>query len=495
MIDQKKSNETKSPHFSFKPIRDLLKLSIVRNSGIYIAGNFLQKTIIFLLIPVYTYYLSPSDYGITGLATTIEGVLVILFSFGIRASIARFYYDFTEDHERLKQYISASFLFLVAGALLLTLAMQIFGNAIWQKLTSGQIPFSPYIVMVLWSAYAMIIINFVTTLYQTQQNANAFVVAQISTVILNIAFTILFIVVFNYGAKGQLFGRLISTVVMAVVLSWLLLRDGFSFNIRIDDIRSSLVYGFPLIFHGLFSWAVGAIDRIMLEPHIPLTELGFYNLGCQIGGILTAVLVSINLAWVPYYYSIMKEDIATARKKIIAVTNIYVILVGFVSLIGILFSKEILLLISSPRYQSASIYVPIILIAAQFNGYYFMASTPIFYQKKTMWIPIITGATALLNVGLNLLWIRPYGAIGSAWATFISYVALAVISYFLGQKLQPIRLPLGRICLLNLIIAIGVYFTTYPLFDQNWGYALKLIIIAMYVFFVYFGFIKSDIIF
>lgn len=491
MDDLTIEKEMKKSHIISKMIKDIFKLRIVRNSGIYIAGNFLQKALIFLLLPVYTYFLSPEDFGITGLATTIEGVLVILFGFGLKASISRYYYDFYEETERINQYITASFLFLVVGGFLLSICLQFFGDVIWQKLTSGQIPFSPYIIMVIWSAYGMIIINFVTTLYQTQQNAKAFVVAQISTVIINIGFTVLFIVTFKLGAKGQLFGRLISSIIMAVILSVFLLKSTFNINLRLGDLKSSLVYGFPLVFHGLFSWAVGSIDRIMLEPNIPLSELGFYNLGNQIGGILTAVLVSVNLAWVPYYYSIMKEDHVAAKQKIALVNNIYVVVVGFVCLLGILFCKEILLLISPPRYLSASVYIPLILFSAQFNGYYFMVSTPIFYMKKTLWIPIITLATALLNVGLNLLWIHRYGAIGSAWATLISYIALALITYFLGQKLHPIQLPIGKIFFLNILIAIAVYFNTYPLIDGTIGWLLKLGLLVAFLSSVYFGFIRS----
>jgi O-antigen/teichoic acid export membrane protein len=474
----------------FKFIKRVTGEKIIANSGIYIGGNFLQKALVFLLIPVLTRFLSLEDYGIYGLAITIESVLVILFSLGIQSSVARYYYDFQEDKERLKQYISTNYFFLLLTICLVLVIFHFSGETIWDKLTSGKIPYYPYIIMVLFSSSATIIINFATMLYQTQQNARAFVIAQSALVVLILLLTILFVVIFKLGVVGQLFGRLISTVIVAILLSIILLRDWFTVRLQLSDIKSSLEFGFPLIFHGLFAWALTSIDRMMLEPHVPLSEIGLYNLGYQIGGVLTALLISINQAWVPYYYSIMKKDLALAKQKIQLVTEIYVVLFGFICLIGMLFCKEILQIISTPRYQNAAIYVPIILFSALFNGYYFMSSTSIFYAKKTVWIPIMTGTTAFLNIGLNILWIPQYGAIGSAWATLLSYAALAVVAHLFGQHLAAIKLPLVKIFVLNVILAISMYFSTYRFIEGDWGLTIKLILLITYLLVVFFGFIK-----
>lgn len=478
----------KSSTFS---IIDFFKEKIVSNSIVYVAGNFIQKFIVFLLIPVYTYYLSPGDFGIIGLATTVEGILAILFGLGLRSSVARYYYDFSGDRERLKQYITSNFLFLILISFLVTWSIHLIGDSVWRTITSGQIAFNPYIEMVIWSAFSMIIINFSTTLYQTQQNAKGFVIAQLAIVLINLAFTIYFVVILRYGAQGQLLGRMISNGIMAVVLAILLLKDWFTCHLHPDDIKSSMIFGFPLVFHGLFAWALGSIDRIMLEPNIQLSELGFYNLGYQIGGVLTAFLVSINQAWVPYYYSIMQEDENNALGKINPIANLYIILFGFICLIGMLFSSEILSLISSPRYASAALYVPLILLAALFNGYYFMASTPIFYGKKTSWIPIMTGLSAALNIGLNLLWIPRYGALGSAWATLISYAVLAIIAYFLGKRLKPLDISLKWFCLLNILLLGCSYLMTYISMDQLVGWIIKIALIATYILVAYLGYIRN----
>jgi O-antigen/teichoic acid export membrane protein len=471
--------------------RFLMKKKIITNSAIYISGNFLQKALAFIFIPILTHFLSPEEYGIYGLAISIEGILIIVFSLGIQSSMARYYYDYVGDRDRLRQYISSNFVFLFGVTILMSLLMHFFGESLWNGLTSGKVPYFPYIELVQLSACATILINYVTTLYQTEQKARSFVIARTLNVFFNLIFAIIFVVVFKFGTAGQLFGRMISTAVVSVFLVIIFFHNWFTNQFRFADIKTSLLFGFPLVFHSLFAWALASIDRLMLEPHITLSELGLYNLGYQIGGVMIALLVSINQAWVPYYYSIMKNNTEVAREKIKLITNIYVVTFGFICLLGMLLSKQILGFMSTPQYLSAAIYVPIILFAALFNGFYFMSSTPIFFEKKTFWIPIMTGLSALLNIGLNMIWIPKYGALGSAWATLISYIILSIIAHILGQHLQPIKLPLGWFGVLTCIIAVGMYISTYSTINGISMVIIKLALVFSYLFFVYLGFVKS----
>lgn len=466
---------------------------VIANSGIYVAGNFLQKALVFLLIPMYTRYLTASDYGISGLAISLEGVLILLFGFGIQSSVARYYYEFKGDQERLKQYITANFLFLFFVVGLLTLSLHLGGHILWEQFTSGQIPYSPFIQYVLWSAYAGILIQLSTIIYQTQQNARSFVIAQIAMITLNLGSTILFVVVFGLGVKGQLLGRLLSSAVVAGVLSVILLKQWFDVRIKLIDIQNSLAFGFPLVFHGLFGWAVGSIDRFLLEPRIPLSELGRYNLGYQIGGVMMILLFSINLAWMPYYYSIMDRDANATKRKVRLVSEFYVAILGGICLAGLLFSREILFVISAPQFQGAVVYVPLILFSSLFNGYYFLVSTPIFYYKKTNWIPIITGASAMLNVGLNLWWIPRLGALGSAWATLWSFVVMFGIAYILSQRLFPIKYPMWQFGVLNGIIAAGSLLIMYGTVNSSWIYtSLRIIILMLFLFLANIWLIKPN---
>ena len=119
----------------------LLRSKLLQQSGFYLVGQFLQKAVSFLLLPVWTIYLTPSDYGIMGTLAAYNGVIGILLMFGIYGAVTRHYFDFKEDHETQRRYVSSNFFFLVvvSGAVLTILAL--FGRPLWERATSNAIQF------------------------------------------------------------------------------------------------------------------------------------------------------------------------------------------------------------------------------------------------------------------------------------------------------------------------------------------------------------------
>jgi len=443
-----------------KSVTSLKHHKLVTRAGIYVFGNTLQQALAFVLIPVYTRFLTPEDYGITGLTIAVGGVLTTILGFGIRGGVARYYYEYKDSPEQLRQFISTNFVFLVLSAGSITLALHFWGDSLWSKLTSGGVPFSPYMRLVLWSSYATILSQVALALYRTRQEAGSYMTAQVVSFSLNLGATILFVVGWRMGAEGQLLGRLIAFASTATVLSVLLLKKWFSPRLRWVHLRSCLMFGLPLVPHLLSGWAINSVDRLLLEPRIPLAELGRYSLGCQLGLAMSILVGSINLAWSPYYYSLMEQSRAP-EKRILQAIALYVGAIGGICLVGGLFSTEILLLLTPEQYHAAAVYVPPILFAYLLNGYYFFVVMPLFYYKKTALVPLLTISSALVNVGLNLWWIPHWGAMGSAWATVVSYALTLVAAYFLGRRWQKVSFPLGKYGIANGLIFAGILLATF----------------------------------
>jgi O-antigen/teichoic acid export membrane protein len=432
------------------------------DASIYILGNILQKALSFLMIPLYTRFLTPDDYGIIGVSVAVESVLTILLGFGISGSIVRHFYDYKDDTKRLKEFITTNFVFLILSAGIITLYLNYYGKELWNLLLSERVPFSPYIQIVLWNSFAGLLAQIPLSLYRAQQKARSFMVAQVSNFLLTLLFTICFVVILHFGAIGALLGSMVASVITTFSLSVLLLRKWFSFHLNLQYVWISLVFGLPLVPHSLSTWIMASVDRILLEPRVSLNELGIYNLGYQIGQIMAVLVTSINFAWAPYYYNLVKTD-SEAVKRIKQISELYLALIGGICLIGVLFSPEILHFLVPKQYQLAEKYIPLILFSYLFNGYYYFASMPLFYFKKTHIVLITTFASATLNILLNLWWIPIWGAMGSAWATLVVYILTATLAYFLGRRWQKTDYPIKSLVLLNLLIFTSVLLTTYDL--------------------------------
>jgi len=442
------------------PFKAVRKSRLITNVGIYVLGNFLRKTIGFFLIPVYTRVLTPDDYGIVGLTTAVGGLLGIIMALGISGAVARYYFEYVDDPQRLKEYITTSFLFLIIFVGAAVLGLSLWGEPLWKLITSGQVPFKPYVQLMLWATYAGLVIDLPMQLYQTQQKSGQFITVQLSNFFLTLIATILFVVILRMGARGQLLGGLVGDGLFALVLSISLLRRWFVPRLRWEYIKVSFVFGLPLIPHVLSGWAMAAADRLILERFVPLEQLGMYTLAYSLGMVMATLTNSINKAWAPYYYDLMQRN-DKPDDRMIQIVSLYVPIIGGICLAGALFCQEVIVFLTPQRYYATSPYVPLILFAYLLQGYYFFSVAPLFFYKKTQVLPWVTALSAVINIVLNVLFAPKIGIFAAVWATVIAYAVSFMLTFVLGQRQRPVNYPIKRYVLVNSIILGGVLLATY----------------------------------
>src|SRR5208282_4519621 len=124
------------------------KSKLLHQSGFYLIGQILQKAVSLLLVPLWTRYLTPSDYGIMGTLAAYSGMLAVLLLFGIHAAVTRHYFDFKQDHEAQRRYVTSNFLFMAVVPGIIIAALILFGAPLWARATASSvatnvIPFRP----------------------------------------------------------------------------------------------------------------------------------------------------------------------------------------------------------------------------------------------------------------------------------------------------------------------------------------------------------------
>ena len=74
--------------------------NIARHSLIYGVADILNRSIGFLLIPLYTHYLTPADYGTLELLDLTSYIVGMLAAMGVSNSVVRFYYEFSDQEKK-----------------------------------------------------------------------------------------------------------------------------------------------------------------------------------------------------------------------------------------------------------------------------------------------------------------------------------------------------------------------------------------------------------
>lgn len=466
-------------------LRAFVKHDLLGGAAVYVLGSLLQKTAAFLLIPLYTYYLSPGDFGITGIVQSANQILTIVLALGINSAIQRYYYEYYEDETQLKQYISSTFLFLTVAASVLSLGLLFGGKPIWEMLFR-QVPFVPYAQLMIWTVWGSILTQYALNLYRARQEPMRFIITQLVNFMLTTTMTIYFVAFRHLGAKGQLMGLLVGAVITALVSSTLLLKEYFTLRVDWKFIRMSIVYGMPLIPHLIAQWVKTSLDRVILEKYATLDEVGIYTLGYKLGFAMQVLVSSTNQAYVPYFFEMMKNypHPKDRFKKIVA---FYITIFGSICLVGVLFGREVLQLLAPPDYHPAAGIVPLILFGFLVNGYYFLAVNPIFYFERTVWVPWLTGTAAAASVGLNLLLVPRLGTLGAVWGFVASTMLTFILTFLVSRKVWRVELPYKRYLLLNTLIGLVAVWMTYKMAAElRWNaFVLKFFVEVVYILLAY----------
>ena len=375
--------------------------------------------------------------------------------FGMRGAIGRFYYEYYHDKTELREYISTIFITVFSVSFGLTILLYLLGGFVFPIITP-EIPFYPYLAIVLWTTLLGIPLNFAFILLQVRERSITYSFINVTNFLLTTAAIIIFVVLLREGALGSLKGQLIATAVFCFVGLAIMKKDiGLNFNPT--KLRESLAFGLPMIPHELAGWTLSLIDRIFLAGYTSLATVGLYSLGYQFGSILDFITTAINFAWVPFFFSTVKEKGIKESGPIFAqLTTYYMIFLMFMALGIAFFSENLIFLMATPEFYGAARVVPYIVLAFVFNGMYYMTVNQLFLHKKTYFVSFATFTAALLNIGLNILLIPRYEMIGAAIATIISFAYSFVIIYYFSQKYFPISydyIRIGKTCAL----ALGIF--------------------------------------
>jgi O-antigen/teichoic acid export membrane protein len=432
---------------------------VFKGASIYGLGEVLVKASGFFLIPIYTRVLTPADFGIVGYLQVFLQIATVIVAFGAHGAQTRYYYENSADVEMMGRFAFTINLVPVAFAVLIGLPVAILGSTLGWTLGAAQIPFSPYVVLTLWTVVLQVLANNAVAWYRARQQFAAAMVLQVTRFLSITGFTLLLILGFDLGALGRI-GGLAAGMTLFVVLSFAGYTRHFVWRPSRDALRYAVAFGAPIVIHLLAGQVHNAIDRIILESYVSLDQLGIYTLAFTIGHTLNMFIIAFNQAYQPSYFQLMSSDREDKQQQVVKTFKAWLALMTVIATVGILLGGPFLRVFAGPRFAETVQVFPWMILAVFMGGFYFFFSAPIFYRKKTKYLPAITGASAVVNIGLNLVLIPIWGILGAAVATVASHIAQSGCTAVVGNRLYSTAWPWGWISLSALAVTTATVFAT-----------------------------------
>jgi O-antigen/teichoic acid export membrane protein len=411
-----------------------------RHSLIYGIGGLVSRIVAVLLLPVYTHYLTPADYGKIETLLALTTVLGIILRAGISSAFFRFYFDAEDDVAR-RTVLRTSFWFTMGAGTLGLLLLLVFAEPLSDFLfgTASAATLVRAAGVALWAG-----VNYeqLTSLFRVEERSVAFVCASLANVFITICLTLVLVVSLDKGAVGVIVGNFSGTLIVYVALLGFR-REQLGLQFDRDLLRRMNRFGIPLVPTALFLWVTNFSDRFFLVKLSDVSEAGLYSVGVRVASAMVLLLTAFRMAWPAFAYSIRDED--EAKRTYAYVLTYLTVVTAWMALALTLFAPWLVDVLAASRFaESYEVVGPLSFAAVAFAAYIVVA-IGVGRTRRTQFNWIVTGAAAIVNVALNLSLIPPYGMMGAAIATVAAYVTMAVGMAWWSQRIYPVPYQWRRV--------------------------------------------------
>jgi len=433
-------------------VRDETKL-LAYHTMIYGIANLLNRIIGFLMIPVYTRYFSPSDYGVLEIITITTQVIGLAASIGMAQSIGRFYFQY-EDQGTRNTIVSTGILSFSFLSLLLLIPLLLSSGKLSALLLgpSASIDFFIIAISTVWFST----LNEIGFFYfRILRQSLKFMVLSIIKLILAIILNIYFIVVMKTGIIGVLYSTLITSAIFSLILIVpILMKTGLGLSFA--RLKEMLIFGLPIIPSSLANLVVIVSDRYFLRFLSTFNDTCLYSLAYRFSSIPGYFIAyPFMQIWSTRRLEIYKlENSEKVMGKVFTYFCIFIVAIGLA--VSVL-SKDVIELISDPKYWPAYKTVPILVLAQVIVSFFQHFNVGILIKKKTQYFSYIDITNAAINLVLNYFLISRFGVLGAALATLISYSLRVILVYIVTMPLYRIHFESVRV--MKLFISAGLIYS------------------------------------
>lgn len=425
---------------------------LIKNVLIFAIGTFGTKFLSFILLPLYTYYLSTKEYGFFDLITTTITLVIPIITIMLDNGVYRFLLD-SNDENTKKEIISTSFFTVMTNLLVSSILFIVIFN------TYLDLNFK---YAILFQIIFTIISNMFLQIVRGLRRNIIYSINGVLVTLVTIITNIICLKYFKFGVGSLIYSNIFANIVSIIYLTYKVkIFTYLKFNL-INKVlnRNMIKYSIPLIPNAISWWVMNVSDRFIINKYMDVSANGIYAIANKLPAILTLVNFVFYLAW--------QESAITSYKskdKNVFYTNMFqnYMKIQFGSIIMLLgFTHLILKFMIDPKFYEAYKYIPFLYIGTLF--YSFSSFYGVFYDssKNTIGSSITSIVGALFNIMFNIIMLPKYGLQAASISTAVSFFIMWIIRVINTKKYVTVKLnyTILSICFIFLTVFTILYYST-----------------------------------
>lgn len=404
-----------------KVIKKYNNLPVQVKAGLwFLICSFLQRGISTVTTPIFTRLLTTSEYGQYNVFNSWLSIITIIVTLNLYSGV---YTQGLVKFEDKKNIFSSSLQGLNGMLCFLWTLLYLAFHKTWNSLFDLTTVQMLCMLVMIWATACF---NFWAADQRVEYKYKKLVIL---TLVVSLAKPIIGIVFVIYS-QDKVTARILGLALVELI--------GYSFLFLVQMKKGqvfyskkfwlySLSFNLPLIPHYLSQTILNSSDRIMIKSMVGAEEAGIYGLAYSISQIMILFNVAMGQTISPWIYQkIKKKEI----NDIASVAYLALSLVAIVNTILIAFAPEVVRLFAPSSYYDAIWTIPPVAMSVLFLFSYDLFAKFEFYYEKTKYIMFASMGGAILNIVLNIVFIRKYGYIAAAYTTLLCYIIYAMAHFW-----------------------------------------------------------------
>lgn len=443
---------------------------MIKTAAMYTIGTMFNKAIAFVCIPVFSRILTESEYGVLNTFDSYASILTVIVGLAVYETVRNAFVDYSGQLEKYVSVINT----LVSVVYLVSMFVALGINlALWN--------ISSFLVILCFTkAFSTSILNTISHYYMMEERVYQRTFVQ---VVPNLVGSLLGVVIVINMKGARYYGRIIPIVAVSMLLA---LYYIFSFSLkgkRLVDVsiwKYALKICLPIIPHGLSVTVLASSDRIMISSIVGMSEAGIYGLTYNFGMVAFALISALESVWIPRF---TRHMVAEEYNSVKNEATIYAMISSYIIFVIMLCAKEVFMLFASENYWDGLVIIPPVMMASFLINLYSIQADTEMYYKKSNYVALASGIAALLNIVLNIIFIRMYGYQAAAYTTIVSYFVLYLIHFAFVKKIHQSLYSFVQFlpAILLQLLGFGLYYWCFDLPFFRWGIAFVSFLIIVIV--------------
>lgn len=416
--------------------------TLIKNTGIFAIANMLTRVMMLVIVPLFSYYLTTTEFGIVDTVTTTTSLLLPIATVSIYDAVLRF--GMKEDADN-KQILSNALFMVVGLVILLVIIFPVIPSSITKY-------YFVFCCILVFDEIISIFNSFTKSIGQVMLSAE---VSVLRTGIF-LSTSLIFVVALKWNVRGYIFSIIIAQIVaiIAFVLKIKVVHY-VRFSVDFKMLKDMIVYSLPLMVNSIMWWVMQSSDKYALIFFKGMSSNGIYSVANKIPSIITMVHSVFFQAWQLSAIEEFGNEETSAFYSDIFDKYVKISILAVVSMIAVI--KPVSIIIFSDDYNSVWRYSFALMCAAVFSSFSSFFATIYIASENTKGTFFTSIFGAVLNILLNFMWIPKYGIQGASLATCFSYIFIWIVRVIDTRKYLRVKFDIIYLLINCVAILLVIY--------------------------------------